>query len=94
MAIAKAIIIKASSRSEICQAIGMAPKHTDNIKAYVDEFYDAGLIYIESWTARYTEVFAWQPMPFALPDAPRPTTKEAMQRQRGVVARLEREALA
>ena len=92
-AIAKALMTRALSMSEIASAVGLKAKHTDSIGAYVFEWHDVGLIYVCGWTYRLTPIYRWQPSPFEIDDEPKPMTKVAQQRQRGAAIRAEREQL-
>ena len=92
-AIAKALMTRALSITELTMAVGLQDKHTDSIRPYVSEWHDAGLIYVCAWTHRYTPIYRWQPSPFECEDAPRPPTKAEQQRIRGAAMRAEREEL-
>lgn len=92
-AIAKALMTRALSITELAVAVGLPANASENVKTYVDEWRDAGLIYISGWTYRFTPIYRWQPSPFEVDDAQRPPTKVEQQRQRGAAIRAEREQL-
>lgn len=93
-AIAKALMTRALSITELTMAVGLQDKHTDSVKRYVSEWHDAGLIYVCAWTYRYTPIYRWQPSPFGRDDVPRPPTKGEQQKMRGAAMRAERRQYA
>ena len=92
-AIAKALMTRPLSITEIAVAVGLAAKASENVKTYVDEWRDLGLIYISAWTYMYTPIYRWQPSPFEFDDVPKPPTKKQQKQARGAAMRAEREQL-
>ena len=93
-AIAKALMTRPLSITELTMAVGLQAKRTDSIKAYVSEWHDTGLIYVCAWTYRITPIYRWQPAPFYLDDVQKPLSQLEQKRKRGAAIRAERRQVA
>jgi hypothetical protein len=78
-------------KKDICAALGLRPRATDHITPYVDEFMDAGLVYVAGWSEQLTPLFAWQAVPYENADVARPLSQKEQARLRGEFRRSERQ---
>ena len=60
------------SLKALALALGKRDRSTDFARQYVEAFRSQGLIYVHSWWRNQYELWAWQPSPHFLPDAPKP----------------------
>lgn len=68
------LVKKPRSISELCEVMGLA-KACDSVYRYVYALRAEGLVYIHHWEHYKTisfAVYAWQPSPSLIEDAPRP----------------------
>ena len=72
---AATILVGPVTLTAICHSIGLPERSTDKAAVYVGALKRAGLVYIQSWLSFTSALYAWQPQPFLLPDAPRPDRK-------------------
>lgn len=79
------------SLKALCLALGLRDRSTDIPRKYVDSFKAQGLIYVHSWYHNRNELWAWQPQPFFLPDAPKPLTAAERAARDAELRRLEAE---
>lgn len=56
---------------KIAEAVGISVKRTRSLDKYLDQFRASGCVYVQGYTPRGRELFAWQQKPFELPDAMR-----------------------
>lgn len=78
--IAPAIMQKPCSKKQICLALGMSEHRTDNINHFLRAFHDCGIIYICGYSNWRWPIYAWQDAPYSMPDAQKPTSREATKR--------------
>lgn len=74
-AVAAEIMRRPCSLMDLCIALGLRERSTDRPRKYIDAFRAAGLVYVHSWRRNQSELWAWQPSPHFLPDAPRPLNR-------------------
>lgn len=91
-AIVAAEIMKGpSSLKALCLALGVRDRSTDFARQYVEAFRAQGLVYVHSWWRNQYELWAWQPQPFMLPDAPKPLNHAERMARDAELRRLEAE---
>jgi len=73
--IAAALMKQPRTVPSIYAMLGKNTRHTARPRRHVAQFKASGCIHIVSWERSDRPVYAWQPKPFALPDAPRPGKK-------------------
>lgn len=57
------------SLGEIATDLKIDVRHTERVRPFIDAFRSQGLVYVASVNRHGWPIYAWQPAPFALPDA-------------------------